>query len=99
MFAHVSGRRLLGRKCLHMFQEEGCWEGNVCTCLRKKDIGKEMFVMLQEEGYSEVNICTCLRKNKIGKEMLAHVSGRRILGRKCMHMSQEVGYWEGNVYT
>ena len=51
MFAHVSGRRILGRKCLYMFQEEGYWEGNVCTCPRKKDIGKEIFVMLQEEGY------------------------------------------------
>jgi hypothetical protein len=78
MFAHVSGRRILGRKCLHMFQEEGCWEENVCTCLRKKDIGKEMFVMLQEEGYWEGNTYTFLRKNNIGKEMLAHVSGRKI---------------------
>jgi hypothetical protein len=91
MFTHVSGRRILGRKCLHMFQEEGYWEGNVCTCLRK-DIGKEICVMLQEEGYCEGNVYTCLRKKNIGKETLTHVSGRKILGRKCLHMSQEDGY-------
>ena len=66
-----------------MFQEEGHWEGNVCTCLRKKDIGKEIFVMLQGEGYWEGNVYTCLRKKDIGNETLTHVSGRRILGRKC----------------
>jgi hypothetical protein len=41
MITHVSGRMILGRKRLHMFQEEGYWEGNVYTCLRKKDIEKE----------------------------------------------------------
>jgi hypothetical protein len=67
MYAHVSGSRILGRKCLHMSQEEEYWEGNVDTCFRKKDIGKEMFThvsgrrilrrkclhMSQEEGYWE----------------------------------------------
>ena len=63
--AHVSGRRILGRKCWHMSQEVGYWEGNVYSCFRKKDIEKEMFThvsgrrilgrkrlhMFQEEGY------------------------------------------------
>jgi hypothetical protein len=43
MFTHVSGRRILGMKRLHMFQEEGYWEGNVYSCFRKKGIGKDMF--------------------------------------------------------
>ena len=43
MFTHVSGRRILRRKCLHMSQEQGYWEGNAYTCFRKKDIRKEMF--------------------------------------------------------
>jgi hypothetical protein len=69
MFTHVSGKRTLRRKCLHMSQEEGYWEGNVYTCFRKKDIGKEMHAhvsgsrilgrkclhMFQEEGYLEGN--------------------------------------------
>ena len=59
-----------------MFQEEGYWEGNVYTCLRKKNIGKEMITNVsgrrilgrkrlhrfQEEGYWEGNDYTCLRK-------------------------------------
>jgi hypothetical protein len=48
--------------------------------------------MFQEEGYWEGNLGTCFRKKDIGKEMLAHVSGSRILGRKCLLMFQEEGY-------
>jgi hypothetical protein len=48
--------------------------------------------MLQGGGYWEGNVYTCLRKKNIGKEMLTHVSGRRILGRKCLLMFQEEGY-------
>ena len=55
--------------------------------------------MSQEEEYWEGNVDTCFRKKDIGKEMFTHVSGRRILRRKCLHMSQEEGYWEGNAYT
>jgi hypothetical protein len=50
--------------------------------------------MSQEEEYWEGNVDTCFRKKDIGKEMFTHVSGRRILRRKCLHMSQEEGYWE-----
>jgi hypothetical protein len=52
--------------------------------------------MSQELGYWEGNVYTCFWKNDIGKEMFTHVSGRRILGRKRLHMFQEEGYREGN---
>ena len=48
--------------------------------------------MFQEEGYWEGNVYTFLRKKNIGKEAFTHVSGRRILGRKRLHMFQEDGY-------
>jgi hypothetical protein len=38
MLTHVSGSRILGKKCLLMFQEEGYWEGHVYTRFRKMDI-------------------------------------------------------------
>ena len=50
--------------------------------------------MSQEEEYLEGNVGTCFRKEDVGKEMYAHVSGSRILEMKCVHMSQEVGYWK-----
>ena len=79
MFAHVSGRRTLRKKCLHMSQEEEYWEGNVDTCFRKKNIGKEMYahvsgsrilgkkclLMFQEEGYWEGHVYTRFRKMDI----------------------------------
>jgi hypothetical protein len=48
--------------------------------------------MSQEKEYWEGNVYTCFRKKYIGKEMYAHVSGSRIVGRKCLHMFQEEGY-------
>ena len=62
-----------------MFQEEGYWEGNVCTCFRKKDVGKKMFAHVLGRRTLGGKCVSCFRKNIIGKEMLAHVSGRRIL--------------------
>ena len=66
-----------------MFQEEGYWEGNVCTCFRKKDIGKEMFAHVLGRRTLGRKYLSCFREKDIGKEMFTHVSGRRILGRKC----------------
>ena len=104
MFTHVSGRRILGRKRLHMFQEEGYREGNVFTYLRKKDIGKETFTFVSgrsilgrkclrmfQERYLEGNVYSCFRKKDIGKEMFTYVSGK-IFGRKRLYMFQEDGY-------